>query len=277
MDKTKNDILILKEQLEQISNQYADKFKEIDIKEEKWKELEVKSKHIMEQNGNEIIKLNVGGKIFITKVSTLLSSPDTLFSKLLTAGNSSDIFLDRSPKIFAFILEFLRTRKLNVKRLKLKELYDDCLEEANYYGISDMIEKKKILKNINFIKMEVSSLYANSPSSVTVLQDRNLNSAILTNSPGWLLVEFDEETDVEEIEIGGYTGETQWNYELGWGTGGTVSTSLDKNSWVLVGSIPNGFGNKIISFKVKKTDAKYLKLTSTNWLAVGFLNIKLNN
>ena len=229
MDKTKNDILILKEKLDLLSSQYCDKFIEVDMKEEKWKELEVKSKQIMEQNGNEIVKLNVGGKIFLTKISTLLSSPDTLFSKLLIAGNSSEIFLDRSPKIFAFILEFLRTRKINVKRLRLKELYDECLEEADFYGISDMFVKKN-LKNTNFIKMEVSSFYHNSPTSVTVLQDRNLNSAILTNSPGWLIIHFEEETVVEEIEIGGYTGDIAWNYELGYGTGGNVSTSLDKIS-----------------------------------------------
>jgi hypothetical protein len=64
-----------------------------------------------------IIKLNVGGKIFITTLSTLLKYQNSFFHKFFSIQKfgmkSSEMiedsyFLDRDPHLFKFILLFLR-------------------------------------------------------------------------------------------------------------------------------------------------------------------------
>src|SRR4051812_5024134 len=126
MDKTKNELQLLKDKLELLSTTYLDRLEDVDKKEEKWKSLEDKANEILQQNPNEIVKLNVGGTLFTTRVSTLLSSPSSLFTKLLSQSREGkdEIFFDRSPELFSYILQFLRTRVLNIRRLKSQELYD---------------------------------------------------------------------------------------------------------------------------------------------------------
>jgi len=267
----------LKSKLDMLSSVYLDKLQNVDEKEEKWKSLEEKSKEILQNNPHEIIKLNIGGTLFETKPSTLLSVPDTLFSQILTnrTNNSEEIFIDRNPQLFVYLLEYLRTGNLNVKRLKKKILYEECLEEAKYYGINQLSSSiKNKVSEVKFVKFETNGLYPGSPSSITVISDRNLGSAILTNSPGWMIVEFDSQVEFDQLEIGGYTGEG-WNYPTGYGAGGNISTSTDKKNWNVVGTIPTGFGNTIMKVKLTSSCARYIKFESNTWLSVGFLNILL--
>eukprot|EP01006_Ploeotia_vitrea_P048449 TRINITY_DN67235_c0_g1_i1.p1 TRINITY_DN67235_c0_g1~~TRINITY_DN67235_c0_g1_i1.p1 ORF type:complete len:340 (+),score=15.32 TRINITY_DN67235_c0_g1_i1:52-1071(+) len=61
------------------------------------------------------VKLNVGGRLFITTTETLLKEKDTFFCSMLQSGqwnpdiNTDEFFLDRSPDTFALILDYLRT------------------------------------------------------------------------------------------------------------------------------------------------------------------------
>ena len=91
-----------------------------------------------EQN-NKIIKLNVGGQLIQTTKLTLLTFDDTLFHKLLSDyenQNQTEIFLDRSPVLFAYILDFLRTKSLNIEKLKHEALLEDLLREIKYFNLS---------------------------------------------------------------------------------------------------------------------------------------------
>jgi hypothetical protein len=57
----------------------------------------------------DIVRLNVGGKLFVTSRATLQQSP--FFEGLLRYEPELDgaYFIDRSPKIFAVVLQLLRT------------------------------------------------------------------------------------------------------------------------------------------------------------------------
>ena len=67
---------------------------------------------------NDIIKLNVGGEVFLTTRSTLLSCPDSLLAKMFdpdsdrppaaVAEDGGGYFLDVNARYFAVILEWLR-------------------------------------------------------------------------------------------------------------------------------------------------------------------------
>jgi hypothetical protein len=99
--------------------------------------------------------LNVGGKSFQTCAPTLSSEPDSWLSVLATGkspmkpyqtGGLDTYFIDRNPRFFDFILDFLRdpaqfSRILPADRNVLRQLH----VEANFYklsGLVDLIERK---------------------------------------------------------------------------------------------------------------------------------------
>lgn len=62
--------------------------------------------------GKVIASLMVGGKEFITTVGTLNSVPNSFFSKLVKfSDGASEFFVDRSPKMFEYILSYLRATR----------------------------------------------------------------------------------------------------------------------------------------------------------------------
>ncbi|CAN1771513.1 Glycerol-3-phosphate 2-O-acyltransferase 6 [Linum perenne] len=84
------------------------------------------------------IKLNVGGKLFQTTVSTLQSSgPDSVLSALSTRSGPDPVFIDRDPDIFSVFLSLLRSNRLpsTARRFSKQEL----AEEAAYYGIESQL------------------------------------------------------------------------------------------------------------------------------------------
>lgn len=82
------------------------------------------------------VKLNVGGKLFETTVSTLRSGgPESILAAL---SNRPDIFIDRDPEIFSVLLSLLRSNRLpsTAHRFSKQELAD----EAIYYGIESQLK-----------------------------------------------------------------------------------------------------------------------------------------
>ena len=97
------------------------------------------------------IKLNVGGKLFETTVSTLQSGgPDSLLAALSNSRQPDDgdgdneeeeepIFIDRDPEIFSVLLSLLRTQRLPSTARRFPKQYP--VEEALYYGIASSTDR----------------------------------------------------------------------------------------------------------------------------------------
>jgi len=278
---TKSELASLKEKLLHISSSYESTFNDVEVKEKKWKELEIRTKDLLNSYENQVIKLNIGGTIFYTTLNTLLKSKETLFHKLYVEENvdrSTELFIDRSPTTFPYILDFLRTDEVNTSILRRKELYNEFIREASYYGFSELIPKKGKIEELEFVDLKVSSFFNGSTqygSTAQVLRDRNLNTAILTNNGlCYFIIYFNHEVEFSEMEIGGFTGDQSWNYPTGWGSGGSILTSLDLSNWTEVGKVPAGFGNTILKHKVKSSLAKYLKIEFNNtWIGIGYIGI----
>ena len=99
-----------------------------------------------------IIKLNVGGKLFTTKRSTL-QKYDTMLSRKFSGDfdaeydeESDSYFIDRSGKHFEHILNYLRTGKLIIpapfsQNPRFDDLfYRELFEEAQYFQIGTLID-----------------------------------------------------------------------------------------------------------------------------------------
>ena len=114
-------------------------------------------------NTSQVIKLNVGGKLFSTTTKTLIRIPHSFFDNMMRSKNDgtknyylqSDqtIFIDRSPLVFDLILNYLRGITLDLSCLSEKE-QKALLEEALFYNLQDLY--KSIDSKLNCRKMETN-------------------------------------------------------------------------------------------------------------------------
>jgi hypothetical protein len=142
---------LLKNKLESFEKEYEEKLETVKQTEAKYVKIENKLEDFISEKDNTIT-LNIGGKKFLTKMSTLLKRKESLFHQLLNSyvSNNEEIpnefFFDRSFKNFDTILDYIRTGQLNMKLFKNYEK-QDIEEELEYYGL---IEKSNKSKKISY-------------------------------------------------------------------------------------------------------------------------------
>eukprot|EP00076_Gallus_gallus_P034695 XP_025000233.1 uncharacterized protein LOC107050762 [Gallus gallus] len=101
--------------------------------------------------GAEVVELNVGGRRFSTSRQTLTWVPDSFFSSLLSGRISTlrdetgAIFIDRDPTVFAPILNFLRTKELDLRDVSPSLL----LHEAQFYGITPLVRRLQLREELD--------------------------------------------------------------------------------------------------------------------------------
>mmetsp|Transcript_20277 Transcript_20277/g.47398 ORF Transcript_20277/g.47398 Transcript_20277/m.47398 type:complete len:265 (-) Transcript_20277:44-838(-) len=113
----------------------------------------------------DVVQLNVGGQIFATTRDTLLSEPSLLSAMFSPdrpwlpgrTDEEGTVFIDRDPRYFAPILNFLRTRQLV---LDSGVGIEGVQAEAEYFqvqGALDAIRKKTSgRKDLNLLKMVIN-------------------------------------------------------------------------------------------------------------------------
>ncbi|GCB70388.1 hypothetical protein scyTo_0001267 [Scyliorhinus torazame] len=93
----------------------------------------------------EVVELNVGGQVYVTKHDTLLSVSDSLLAKLFSTNNVQVLprdnrgryFLDRDGFLFRYILDYLRD-----KQLVLPEHFPEkerLLREAEHFQMGELV------------------------------------------------------------------------------------------------------------------------------------------
>lgn len=101
----------------------------------------VNSDHTPDRQNGDRVKLNVGGKLFETTLSTIQSGgPDSLLYALSNrqSDEPNPIFIDRDPDVFSVLLSLLRSNRLpsTASRFSKQELADEAL----YYGIDSQLK-----------------------------------------------------------------------------------------------------------------------------------------
>jgi len=87
----------------------------------------------------EWVKLNVGGKCFLTTRMTLCKDPDSFFSQCLDSGEKDEngaVQIDRDPDYFGPVLNYLRHGNLVIDKNLTEE---GVLEEAEFYNITNLV------------------------------------------------------------------------------------------------------------------------------------------
>jgi hypothetical protein len=263
--------------MEFIEKEFDDKLKDVAEKETRYKELDDRIEEIIKSKNN-IVRLNVGGKIFKTRVSTLLASKDTIFYYLVSKEleenselNDKEFFFDRSYKFFPIILDYLRTKNCSYKNYNKFEI-EDLFEESQFYGITEMISTlEEMKKEIEIVSMDAAPRYSNAGThNFEDLKDRSLTKGVCVQSPYHIIFELNYEHEIGGIEIGGWNGNSSLWYVAN-GTNTVISTSTDKIIWNRVGTIPSNFGAQIIEVSLTPSFSKYVKFQHSSYLGIGYL------
>jgi hypothetical protein len=115
------------------------------------------------QTGNyddEIITINVGGRHFTTFKSTLLRFSHSLLARMVSGSipmrkdRDSRIFLDRDPNLFDFILQYLRSSKIDLTDDQVSQYLAQLIQEAEYFMIDPLLDQLRAIRN-NLNKKDV--------------------------------------------------------------------------------------------------------------------------
>jgi hypothetical protein len=265
-------------QLEKRFNLYAT---EIEIREQRWKNCEKKLEELNKINDGTCT-LNVGGKKYEVSLHTLKSKRGTIFYKQILRGEikkDGNVFYDRDYTYFPVILNFLRTGKLKTEKMS-DEQKDDLLNEALFYEVNYIVETLKATpQEVEITNIEVNEQFTYEEAIVggsklgKDLKDKSLTKGVCAHTPGVITLTLSREVEFEEIELGGYNGNS-----LAWyvsnGKGASISTSINKNNWTTVGTIPDSFGATICTVKCSKSKAKYIRFSHTDYLGIGYIDVK---
>ena len=97
-----------------------------------------------------MIVLDVGGCKYTTSVETLSQEKNTFFTALFSEQWTLDqdpsdksILIDRNPKLFSHIVEYLRNSAVPIEVMKSESLRRSLLIEAEYFRLQNLIVKLK--------------------------------------------------------------------------------------------------------------------------------------
>ncbi|XP_070562482.1 BTB/POZ domain-containing protein KCTD3-like [Ptychodera flava] len=126
----------------------------------------------------EIIHLNVGGTRFSTSRQTLTWVVDSFFSSLLSGRIASlkdetgAIFIDRDPNLFVPILNYLRTKDLDLRDLNIPALR----HEAEFYGITPLVKKLMFCEELERSSCGNVLFHGYLPAAAFPLRDRRVHT-----------------------------------------------------------------------------------------------------
>ncbi|KAF8381370.1 hypothetical protein PRIPAC_70512 [Pristionchus pacificus] len=99
---------------------------------------------------NSIVSLNVGGCRFATSRQTLTWIPDTFFTSLLSGrvptvrDDTGAIFIDRDPDVFRVILNYLRTKQIDISAVD----HSSLKHEALFFGLTPLVKRLQLCEEL---------------------------------------------------------------------------------------------------------------------------------
>lgn len=141
---------------------------------------------------SEFVKLNVGGKRYITTRSTLSLRGENFFTQMLKHGGSGKIphetdeegyiLIDRNGKLFEYVLDYLRTGTLICT--EKNELRKRVWKELEFYGMRCSFDFENLREKIGK-ELDKSALVI----------ENSIRKAIEEGKTTWELIHSDSDSD----------------------------------------------------------------------------------
>lgn len=123
-------------------------------------------------SNQELVTLNVGGKIFTTRLSTIRQFPVSRLARMLDGKDQEfkmvgdQIFVDRDGVLFSFILDFLRTHELLVPtdfsdyhRLQREALFYELDSLVDLLSQEHLLHPRPALVEVHFVNRNTQSFF----------------------------------------------------------------------------------------------------------------------
>lgn len=127
----------------------------------------------MNDPSTDFVTLSVGGKRFETTFATLTRIPDSFFSVIGTKRSADGIIrIDRSPRFFEYIMDYLRYGLNNMRwpdSIYTEDIFLSLYSESNFYNLKELADY--VLKIICIEKWSTSQ---NGWQFVDIEDDENL-------------------------------------------------------------------------------------------------------
>ena len=153
VDETRKELCSTEEKLNLFLNLLDTNLKELDEATKNYKKVSTKLSNV---HFGENIKINVGGRMFLTSLKTLRKEPESvlalMFSEKFNLKKEDDgsFFIDRDGTVFHHVLNYLRDGKI------LEDVIEDheqqLQSEAEFYGLSGL---KELVHNYKHVKLNV--------------------------------------------------------------------------------------------------------------------------
>jgi|TARA_B110000091_G_C13805612_1_gene472364 hypothetical protein len=120
-----------------------------------------------------LVKLNVGGQLFVTTQETIANFPSMLCALVQHSNPATMVddymFIDRDPHTFRWILNYLRGSKILPPKMSV-DMYL-LLEEAQYFAVDGLVTRIGHMLNPAFVKGDhISVCRSGTNTNFTVLE-----------------------------------------------------------------------------------------------------------
>ena len=100
-----------------------------------------------QKDNHDIVRLNVGGRSFVTTRRTMIVYPNSLLARIFNGNQpneyfcNGEVFFDRDPEMFSHVLQFLRNKTLSYSctSMQSKDFLHNLLCEARFFKLEDLI------------------------------------------------------------------------------------------------------------------------------------------
>lgn len=239
-------------------------------------ELDLEEKSFKERVHDQFITFYIEGELFRVSASNILKFKSSLLYsaiiKLPEKVIKEGIYIDRNPKNFEQILNFLKHSKVDLSELNA-QLINEVREEAKFYELDEMVA---YIDNV-FVPPQIINYVSNGPFiysynalgdfDVESIKTMNSKSGITITSPAKITFELNRAVEISGIFAIGFMGSTMFSSANG--IGSIISTSIDNKHFTQVGTL-NAFDTNIT---LKKSRAKFLQFESVSYIGFSYLEI----
>jgi len=212
------------------------------------------------------------------QVETLLYFPNSLITNLAALIQEGEIFLDTNPKYFIVLINFFRYKMFDSSLYSIEEI-NDIKNEAEYFELPEFLGVfTSVINEITYNKVTENKPFKVGKKKlashkVTDLKTNNGLGGYCVQKGGYITVFLKEVSEISKIDIRGYVG-SNWNSSSG--EYGQIEVKSDENNGApkVIGSIPAGFGDTIVSIEFETLKCKSIIFKATNTeLGIGYLKI----
>jgi hypothetical protein len=261
MDQVEENFKELRNTADKLETKVRTIYKDIEERVKFYKNVDTKIEEI--SKSDQVVTLNVGGKKYKLKLSSLLKFKDTFFYGLFTKLIEKDfdfvnkeIFIDRGYEFFDYVIETLLYQhtsygKVNPKNTKAIN------QEIEYYKVLSKVAKLSNQVTADIIKVTSTMNSSDLGEGIFDSPENESGGTVVTGNQS-LIFELSDSLNIASIFL---KGTSQNSF---YGKGAKIAISNDGYTYVNIGKIPKNYGKNGTTITCSSNYGKFVKITANS-------------